>query len=88
MGGNFQLPPVLEAPCYDRAPRGPAANRGLLARDSFGDDSLLTEIARQGPGDERLRGVLTRLRTYSLTEEDGGWPTSLQIDKIHPEPRE
>ena len=87
LGDDFQLPPVLDAPCYDRAPRGPAANHGLLAHDSFGDAVILTEIARQGPGDERLRGVLTRLRTYSLTEEDADWMMSLQVDKIHPELR-
>ena len=70
-------PPVLDAPFYDRAPRGPSANRGLLARDSFGDDVSLAKLDRQGPGDERLRGPLTRLRTYSLAEEDSDWAMSL-----------
>ena len=84
LGGDFHLPPVLDDPCYDRAPRGPSANRGLLANDSFGYDVPLAEIVRQGPGDERLRGVLTCLRPYSLAEEEGAdWPMSLQVDKIH-----
>ena len=88
LGGRLPAPPVLDAPCYDRAPRGPSANRGLLAHDSFGDAVSLTEIARQGPGDECLRGVLTRLRTYSLKEEDADWAMSLQVDKIRPDLRE
>ena len=49
---------------------------------------MLSEIMRQGEGDEALRGVLTRLRTYSLTEEDADWLMSLQVDKIRTELRE
>ena len=37
-----------------------------------------------GPGDVRLRGVLTRLRAGSLTEESADWLMSLQVDKIPP----
>ena len=37
LGDDLQLPPVLDAPCYDRTRRGPAANHGLLAHDGFRD---------------------------------------------------
>ena len=72
---------LLGAPCYDRTPRGPAAKHGPLALGAFEYSVLLTEIARQGPGDERMRGVLTIPRAYSLTEEDAGWMTPLKVGK-------
>ena len=69
-GGPTSSSPSSGSPCYDVSPRGPSANNGLLTRDSFADSFPTTEIARKGTGDESPRGVLTRLRTYSLTEED------------------
>ena len=68
LGVDLQLPPVLDAACYDKAERGPAANRGLFVREAFNDATVLGVIARQGEGGERLRGAPTRLRTFSLTE--------------------
>ena len=82
LGDDRQLPPALETPCYDRSERGPAANRGLAVHDGFGDAVILREIARQGEGGETLRGVLTRLRTYSHTEAGADWLMSFQIDKL------
>ena len=79
--GDLQLPPILDNPRYDRSDRGQSVNRGLIARDGFGDASLLRDIARQGQCDGRLRGVLTRIRTYSLTEGDAVWMMSLHLDK-------
>ena len=37
---------------------------------------------RQGERDDDLRGVLTRLRTYSLTGGDSDWLMSLQLGKL------
>ena len=88
LGDDLQLPPVLDAPCYDRTRRGPAANHGLPTRDGIKDAVVLTKIARQGEGDERIRGVLTRLRTYGLTDGDAGWIMDLQIDKLRPKRRD
>ena len=84
LGDDLQLPPVLDAACYDKSERGPAANRGLVVHDGFDEAVVLSEIVRQGEGDGMLRGVLTRLRIYSLTEEDADWLMSLQLDKLHP----
>ena len=42
----------------------------------------MREIARRGEGDEALRGVLTRLLTYSLTDEDADWMMYLQLDNL------
>ena len=56
LGVDLQLPPVLDAACYDKAERGPAANRGLFVHDAFDEAVVLDEIVRQGEGDEWLRG--------------------------------
>ena len=63
LGDGLQLPPVLDTPRYDRSESGPAANRGPSVHDGFEDAVALREIARQGAGDDAIRGVLTRLRT-------------------------
>ena len=82
LGGDIQLPPVLDAACYDTSDRGPAANSGLLAHKGIGDAVVLEEIVRQGEAGEQPRGVLTRLRTYSLTADDADWLILLQVDKL------
>ena len=78
-------PHVLDAARYDTYERGAAANYGLLAHNGFGDAVDLGEIVRKGEGEERLLGVLTRLRTYVLKEDDAFWITSLQVD-MYPNP--
>ena len=40
-GDDIQLPPVLDAACYDKSERGPAANHGLLVHDAFNDAVVL-----------------------------------------------
>ena len=82
IGGALQLPPALDTPRYDRPDRGPAANRGLIAYEGFGDAVVLRDIVRLWKGDGRLRGVLPRLRTYSLTEGEAEWAMSTQLDKL------
>ena len=88
--GDFQVPPPSSGRpmLRPRAARTSGESSRLLAQDSSEDDFSLTEIARQGPGNERLFGVSTRLRTYSLKEADADWLTPLQVDKIPPEIRE
>ena len=39
-------------------------------------------MARKGEGDGGLRGVLARLRRYSLTEGEVAWAISPQLDKL------
>ena len=82
LGDDLQLPPALATPCHDRSSRGPAANHGLIVHDRFKDAVALSEIERQGAGDEDLRGVLTRLRAYSLTEGAADWMMALQLGKF------
>ena len=48
LGGDLQLPPVLDAACYDKSERGPAFHRGLFAHDALGEAVVLDEIVRQG----------------------------------------
>ena len=40
----------------------------------------MREIARQGEGDAAIRGVLSRLRAYSLTDGGEDWAMSLHLD--------
>ena len=81
LGDDLQLPPVMDVAPYNRTHRCPASNHGLTAHDAFDDAVVLTELMRQGAGDEHLRGVLTRLRTYESTNADIDWLMSLQVDK-------
>ena len=47
LGGDLQLPPALDAPCYDGCERGPMANRAPAVHDGFGGADFLREIERQ-----------------------------------------
>ena len=41
IGGDIQLPPVLDSARYDTSGSGPAANHGLLVSSGFGDSVVL-----------------------------------------------
>ena len=57
LGDDSQIPPVLDAPCYERSSRGPAENRGLILHGGFKDAVFLIEISRRAARnpDESLR---------------------------------
>ena len=81
-GDDLQPPPVVDTPFCERSSRGPAANRGLMAHGGFKAAVVLSEIARRRAGGDKLRGFLTLLSTYILSEEDAGCAIFLHIGKL------
>ena len=76
LGRNIRRPRFVDAACYDTSGRGPGAVFGLLAH------VVLEEVVRKGEWGDLLRGVLTRLRTYNVTEDDADRTTSTQVNKL------
>lgn len=81
-GDYVQLPPVLDAPVYNKKSLSPASMHGVLVWQEFNTSVVLKNVIRQKEHEKELKDVLSCLREYKASPCQSKWLQQFQWNNL------
>lgn len=81
-GDDVQLPPVLDAPVYNKKSLSPASMHGVLVWQEFNTSVVLKNVIRQKEHEKELIDVLSCLREYNESPCQAKWLQQFQWNNL------